>query len=186
MGDSMRLALLILLSPLLMGSTNPQVSRNLASGAVGCPPSEIGISNETSSRGIHNFSAHCNGIEYFCTYKYPAPIVCNQRAGLTPEAIEEERAARALAMTAWKAEVLEQAHQLWKRPDEYVPGMTVTITLKVDDSGRLVDMTWVSSTGTRKVVNSVKRAFAKAHPYPIPPDIAEAFSGVVFEFIPQE
>lgn len=183
----MRRALLTLaLSPFLMGSTNPQVSRNLASGAVGCPSSEIGISNESSSRGIHNFIAHCNGIEYFCTYKYPAPIVCNQRAGLTPEAIEEERAARAVAMAEWKAQVLQRAHELWKRPEEFVAGMTVTITLKVDDRGRMLDITWSSENGTRKFINSVKKAFAKAHPYPVPPDIAEAFSGVVFEFVSQD
>lgn len=181
-----RAALVILLSPLLMGSTNPQVSRNLASGAVGCPPSEIGISNETSSRGIHNFTAHCNGVEYFCTYKYPAPIVCNQRAGLTPEAIEEERAARAVAMDAWKMHVLQRAHELWKRPKDYAAGMTVTITLKVDDRGRMLDITWATENGSRRFINSVKKAFAQAHPYPVPPDIAQAFTGVVFEFVPQD
>lgn len=182
----MRLFVLLALSPLLMGFTNPEVSRNLASGAVGCPPSEIGISNETSSRGVHNFTAHCNGMEFFCTYKYPAPIVCNQRASLTPEAAAQARDERAAAMEEWKAQVLQRVYSLWERPAEFVPGMSLLMRVKVDDRGRLLNLAWVSQTGNRKVDKSVQKAFGKAHPYPVPPDVGEAFAGVVFEFAPAE
>ncbi len=89
-------------------------------------------------------------------------------------------------MDAWKTHVLQRAHELWKRPKDYVAGMTVTITLKVDDRGRMLDITWATENGSRRFINSVKKAFAQAHPYPVPPDIAQAFTGVVFEFIPQE
>ena len=67
----------------LFGGNDPEISRRLASGAIGCPANEVGISNEQATRGIHTFTAHCKGREYFCTYKYPAPISCSQSAGTT-------------------------------------------------------------------------------------------------------
>ena len=64
---------------LLMGCTSARVSRSLASGAVGCPPNEIEIIDETVNSGVHNFTARCNGVDYFCTYMYPNPISCKER-----------------------------------------------------------------------------------------------------------
>jgi len=169
---------------LLMAGTNPEVSRSLASGSIGCSPAEIGISDETSMRGIHNFVAHCKGREYFCTYKYPAPIVCNERAGLTPEMIAQSREAQSVAMAAWKTSVLDRVQSAWKKPEEYKPSMTAKMGLKVDDAGELINMYWVTKSGNKAVDKSIKKAFENAEPYPIPPDLGEAFSGVEFEFPP--
>ena len=64
---------------LLTACTSARVSKSLASGAIGCPVKEIKITDETVSRGIHNFTATCNGEEYFCSYMYPNPINCKER-----------------------------------------------------------------------------------------------------------
>ena len=177
----MRYVLVLLSCVFLMAGTNPEVSRRLASGAVGCAPAEIGISDELSSRGIHNFTAHCKGREFFCTYQYPAPITCNQRTDLSPEEVEQSRKAKAVEMTAWKARVLARIQGVWKKPAEHAPPMTAKMGIKIDDQGRLLKLYWVAKTGNKAVDKSIKKAFERAHPYPIPPDLSEAFAGVVFE-----
>jgi len=68
-----------LLCLLLIGCTSAKISRSLASGTVGCPPDDIAIANETVSSGVHNFTATCRGVDYYCTYIYPAPISCKER-----------------------------------------------------------------------------------------------------------
>jgi hypothetical protein len=60
------------------GCTSARVSRSLSSGAIGCPPAEIQITNETATRSVHNFTASCRGKSYQCTYVHPAPIQCTE------------------------------------------------------------------------------------------------------------
>lgn len=64
---------------LLTACTSARVSKSLASGAIGCPVKEITITNETVSSGVHNFTATCDGVDYFCSYMYPNPINCKER-----------------------------------------------------------------------------------------------------------
>ncbi len=62
----------------LSGCTSAKISKSLASGAIGCPVNEITISNETVGSGVHNFTATCGGVDYFCTYMYPNPTSCKE------------------------------------------------------------------------------------------------------------
>ena len=75
----MRIIIISALCVLLVGCTSARVSRSLASGAIGCPVEEIAITNETVSSGVHNFTATCDSVDYFCTYMYPNPINCKER-----------------------------------------------------------------------------------------------------------
>jgi len=75
----MRKILIAALCALVMGCTSARISRSLASGAIGCPVKDIKISNETVSSGVHNFTATCDGVDYFCTYMYPNPTSCKER-----------------------------------------------------------------------------------------------------------
>jgi hypothetical protein len=70
--------------------TNMQVSQNLASGSIGCPPEAIEIENEDVDNGVHTFQATCNGKAYYCTYMYPNPISCTPAAGDHQPAAKEQ------------------------------------------------------------------------------------------------
>lgn len=166
----------------LFGGNDPNISRRLASGAIGCPVNEIGISNEDSARGIHTFTAHCKGREYFCTYKYPAPISCSQTVGTTDAEVEEHRLELAEGMEAWKLQVIERLHQVWEKPSEYDGSQKIIMTVKVDERGRLLNLQWVSRSGDRGLDKSILKAFKKINPYPVPTDPGVAFNGVEFSF----
>lgn len=59
--------------------TNERVSRNLASGEIGCAASKIAIENETASfDGSHNFEAICKGQRFFCHYHQTSGIDCKE------------------------------------------------------------------------------------------------------------
>jgi hypothetical protein len=59
--------------------TNERVSKNLASGEIGCPASDIIIENETASfDGSHNFEAICKGRRFFCHYHQSSGIDCSE------------------------------------------------------------------------------------------------------------
>lgn len=72
---------------LLVGCTSARISRSLASGSIGCPANQIAIANETVHAGVHNFTATCDGVSYFCTYMYPNPISCKAKAELKQSAV---------------------------------------------------------------------------------------------------
>lgn len=166
----------------LFGGKNPEISRRLASGAIGCPDNEIGISNEKASRGVHTFTAHCRGREYFCTYNYPSPITCSQAAGTTDADVEERREELAEGMEAWRAQVIERLHQAWERPNSYNEGQTIVMMVKVDERGRLLNLKWVVRSGDKAVDKSILKAFKRIDPYPAPADPGAAFGGVEFSF----
>lgn len=66
----------------LVDCTNADISRSLASGAIGCPVDAIEITEETASyNGLHNFTATCAGVKNYCTYFYPNPINCKPHTG---------------------------------------------------------------------------------------------------------
>ena len=72
--------LLVSIILLISGCTSARISKSLASGAIGCPTKDVKISDETATvEGLHNFTATCDGIEYFCSYMYPNPINCKER-----------------------------------------------------------------------------------------------------------
>jgi hypothetical protein len=76
------LASIVLLT--IFGCTSTRISKSLASGAVGCPIDEVQITNETATiEGLHNFTATCDGVEYFCSYMYPNPINCKPKNAKT-------------------------------------------------------------------------------------------------------
>lgn len=166
----------------LFGGTNPDISRRLASGSIGCPVKEIGISNEEAQAGIHTFTAHCKGREYFCTYKYPAPISCSQVTGTTDADVEERREEMAEKMTAWKGQVMERLQQAWVKPSEYNEGQKTVMRVKLDERGRLLNLQWTSRSGDSRVDKSILKAFKQIEPYPVPPDPGAAFSGIEFSF----
>lgn len=166
----------------IFGGTNPEISRRLASGAIGCPDNEIGISNEKATRGVHTFTAHCRGREYFCTYKYPAPISCSQAAGITDADVEERREELAEGMAAWKTQIIQRLHQEWERPVEYNESHKIVMRVKVDDRGKLLNLQWVSRSGNKVVDRSILKAFKGISPYPVPTDPGAAFNGIEFAF----
>ena len=61
---------------LLSSCTSTKISQSLSSGVIGCAPSAISITNETVNSGVHNFTASCEGKQYYCTYMYPNPTTC--------------------------------------------------------------------------------------------------------------
>lgn len=166
----------------LFGGSNPEISRRLASGAIGCPANEIGISNEESTRGIHTFTAHCKGREYFCTFKHPAPVSCTQTAGTTDADVEEHRGELAEEMESWKSQVIERLQQVWEKPIGYNGGQKTVMKVKVDERGRLLNLQWVSGSGDKSFDKTILRAFKKIDPYPVPADPGAAFSGIEFSF----
>lgn len=178
----MRLIVAVLCSLLLTAFTNPKISRSLASGAIGCPPDEIGISNETDTWGVHSFTATCRGFDYFCTFNYPAPISCKARTDLTPDQLQAAHAERAQKMDAWEAGVLRKAIEHWKKPEQVESGTEAQIRVKVDGEGELLDLSWVQPTGNKTVDKSVVKAFKNAAPFDSPPDTGAAFNGIVITF----
>ncbi len=64
---------------LISGCTNERISRNLSSGAIGCPVSQITIQNETASAigGMHNWTAICNNQYYICSYQETTGVNCS-------------------------------------------------------------------------------------------------------------
>lgn len=166
----------------LLWGKNSDVSRRLASGAIGCPANEVGISNEESSRGIHTFTAHCRGGEYFCTYNYPAPISCSRTAGTTDADVKDRQVEMTEDMEVWKVEVMERVRQVWVKPSDYDGTRTTVLSVKVDERGRLLNLLWVSRSGDSDLDKSVLKAFKKVGRYPVPPDLGAAFKGVEFAF----
>ena len=166
----------------LLWGKNPDVSRRLASGAIGCPANEVGISNEESHRGIHTFTAHCRGGEYFCTYNYPAPISCSRTAGTTDADVEDRRLEMTEEMAAWRDQVMERVRQVWVKPSDYDGTRTTLLSVKVDERGRLLNLLWVNRSGDGALDKSVLKAFKQVGRYPVPPDLGAAFKGVEFAF----
>jgi hypothetical protein len=60
--------------------TNPEISKNLTSGVIGCPPNEITISNETASmESNHNWTAECKGKIFICSYHPTSGVDCTKQ-----------------------------------------------------------------------------------------------------------
>jgi hypothetical protein len=75
-----QLILLLAACALVSGCTSTRVSRSLASGVIGCPSSDIKITDETASvSGTHEFTAECDGRKYFCSYVYGSNTNCAER-----------------------------------------------------------------------------------------------------------
>jgi TonB family protein len=169
----------LLCSNALASST--KISQNLASGAIGCPPKSILITDYASNRGVHTFGAICEGQKYYCTYMYPNPVSCKTASDQTPET-ELTKAEKAKQMDLWQTNLLNKAIQHWKKP-ESLSGMTNSqIQVQVDDKGKLLNLRWINSTGIRAIDRSIVNAFKDAAPFAPPPDISSAFKGVVITF----
>ena len=154
----------------------------MASGAIGCPVEEIGITKEDDTRGVHSFTATCRSIDYFCTYIYPAPISCNTRADLTPEQRAAALVERAEIMELWISEVTRRVIEKWERPKGTQASSEGRIRVQIDGEGEILDWEWVESTVVKAVDKAIVRAFKKAAPFDPPPDPGKAFQGVVFTF----
>lgn len=75
-----KMILVLIMIVALLGCTSARVSRNLSSGAIGCPPQDIEILNETADRdGMHNFEAICKDKHFFCSYHKTAGINCKEQ-----------------------------------------------------------------------------------------------------------
>jgi len=81
-----KIMLTVCVTMVIVGCTSAKISRSLASGAIGCPVKDIAISNETVGSGVHNFTATCGGVDYYCTYMYPNPTSCKERPKPIPSA----------------------------------------------------------------------------------------------------
>lgn len=60
--------------------TNPNISKDLSSGQIGCSPSDITIENETASMGgTHTWTAICKGEQYICNYHTTTGTKCTPK-----------------------------------------------------------------------------------------------------------
>jgi hypothetical protein len=92
----MKIFLITALMILTVSCTSSRVSRNLASGAIGCPTSEISIVNETASvGGSHNFEAICQEQRFYCHYHETSGIDCTK--ALAPSEEEKKKTKKAKA-----------------------------------------------------------------------------------------
>lgn len=170
---------LVLCSNAIASST--KISQNLASGAIGCPPKAILITDYASSRGVHTFGAICEGQKYYCTYMYPNPINCKTASDQISET-EQTKVEKSKQMDIWKTNLLNKVVLQWKRP-ESLNGMTDSqIQVQVDDKGKLLNLHWIQPTGVRTIDRSIVNAFKDAAPFAPPPDISSAFKGIVITF----
>ena len=71
----MKTFLVAALVTLLVGCSNKGY-KMLASGAVGCSPQEISISNKDEYRGGYTYTATCKGVKHYCTVVGDHPIYC--------------------------------------------------------------------------------------------------------------
>lgn len=78
MKNKLKLILFIMfLSTLSACKTNPNISRDLTAGQIGCSPDEIGIENETARfSGTHTWTAICKGEQYICSYHSTTGTKC--------------------------------------------------------------------------------------------------------------
>lgn len=83
-------------------------------------------------------------------------------------------------MVAWQADVLKKVLAAWKRPTNLTNSITWEMRVKTDNSGRLLNLSWVTPTGNRSLDRSIVHAFKDAAPYPAPPDVEAAAAGIVF------
>lgn len=82
----MRRFLIVGLVILMTSCTSSRVSRNLASGSIGCPVNEISIFNERASYGgSHNFEAVCQGQRFFCHYHQTSGVDCTKELATSEE-----------------------------------------------------------------------------------------------------
>ncbi|MEI6896230.1 MAG: hypothetical protein V5786_01850 [Psychromonas sp.] len=79
-----------MLVALITGCTSSRISRNLSSGAIGCPANEITIQNETASfiGGMHNWTAICNGKSHICSYQETTGVNCSSSLNSTQDNTE--------------------------------------------------------------------------------------------------
>ncbi|WP_140413857.1 hypothetical protein [Bathymodiolus platifrons methanotrophic gill symbiont] len=63
---------------LIQGCTSTRISRDLSSGAIGCPAQEIKISNETAHINTHNWVASCRGKIFICSYVSGGSANCKE------------------------------------------------------------------------------------------------------------
>ena len=74
-------AIMILMVSMAFAScTSARISADLASGAIGCPPDQIIIVNETATLvgARHNFEAICKGKHFICSYQPTTGINCKE------------------------------------------------------------------------------------------------------------
>lgn len=178
----------LLITILIFSSTTfaspTKISQRLASGAIGCSPSSILISDYSPSsknpfmNSVHTFAATCNGVKYYCSYLYPSPVNCKVAADYVPEKIEEQEE----QMEIWKSNVLNKAIQNWEKPESLDGMIASEISLKVNEKGQLLNLEWVNPTNVKEIDRSIVNAFKKAAPFNAPPDIISAFNGVSIIF----
>ncbi len=61
---------------LMTGCTSARISKNLSSGVIGCPVSDITIINEKADGGLHTWEAQCRGHQFICSYQSSTGVNC--------------------------------------------------------------------------------------------------------------
>lgn len=84
-------------------------------------------------------------------------------------------------MAAWQAEVLRRVLATWNRPSQMANSATWKMRVKTDSRGQLLNLSWITPTGNRKLDRSIVKAFKASAPYPAPPDAAAAYEGIEFD-----
>lgn len=83
----------------------------------------------------------------------------------------------------WKASVMAKGLAQWEKPADLQPGTVLSFLAKVDADGRVLNFSWVSSTGKRRIDRRFINAFNEIAPFDPPPTGFDASRGVLFRYV---
>lgn len=97
----------------------------------------------------------------------------------SPQAREAEKSEK---MDLWQSQILNKAIQYWKKPESLNGMKDSQIQVTVDNSGRLINLSWLNPTGTRAIDRSIVNAFKNAAPFDPPPYPSSTVTQFVITF----
>ncbi len=105
---------------------------------------------------------------------------------LTATGVDMDQCIRVLdlqaAVETWRASVMAKGLAQWKKPADLPPGTVLSFMAKVDAQGRVLNFSWVSSTGKRRFDRPFINAFNEIAPFDPPPPGFDASNGVLFRY----
>lgn len=92
---------------------------------------------------------------------------------------KEEELAKTNAIELWKADVVNLAMKNWEKPSSIDNEISTEIAVMVDNTGKLLNISWVERTNNKTVDRSIVNAFKKAKVFKAPPTPLPTFTVVV-------
>jgi len=97
---------------------------------------------------------------------------------------KEEELAKTNAIELWKVDVVNLAMKNWEKPSSTDNEISTEIAVMVDNTGKLLNLSWVKRTNNKTVDRSIVNAFKKTKFFKAPPTPMPTFT-VVVSFPPQ-